>query len=558
MRHPSSPTSTSTNILPLIRAQTWLGALLIAHTAMVFAQSNTPALPDFAALEKAGATIGRITINPQNIFNLNDDHENGSLYRLVNRLHVSTKPEVIAKVLLFKSGDRVSVQKIDETERLLRASSIRYDVEIKPTAYKDRVVDIEVMTRDSWTLDFTGNFSRSGGNNKTAFGLKERNLFGTGLAVGYSRTSDIDRSGTQMTASYDQAFDGWTNIDFERGRYNDGKRTALTVDRPFYSVDTRYAARASWTDDNRIDPIYNAGDVVNEFRHRLRYGEVAGGWSPGLVDDWTQRFSAGALMQDNEYRAEPGRIAPVLLPITNDLRAIFLRYQILQDSYQKARNHNLIDRIEYFQLGFDGRAQLTRSMQGMGSSRSDWLFSLALNDGYALGPKQKLLAAATLERRIASTGVPMIQGSAAFKYYSQQTAQSLWYAALSVDRVRGGGIADQLLIGGNAGLRGYPSRYQAGDQRALFSLEKRVYSTWYPFRLFRVGGALFADTGRAWGGPNQNLANGGWLNDVGVGLRIALDRAAFANVLHMDIAAPLNRADGVKPIQFLVKTEFSF
>ena len=74
----------------------------------------------------------------------------------------------------------------------------------------------------------------------------------------------------------------------------------------------------------------------------------------------------------------------------------------------------------------------------------------------------------------------------------------------------------------------------------------------------RIGGAVFFDAGRAWGGPNQNLINGGTLSDVGVGLRIMLDRAAFANVLHADIASPLHRAPGVKPVQFLVKTEFSF
>ena len=531
--------------------------LLVAHATVASAQSPA-AMPDFAALEAAGATIGRIRINAQNIFDLEDPEENNALYRLANRLHFSTRPEVIAKVLLFKSGERVSVQKIDETERLLRASAIRYEVQIKPVAYHGGVVDIEVATRDSWTLDLTANYSRSGGNNKTAFGLKEKNLFGTGMSIGFSRTSDIDRTGTQMAVSYDQAFDGWTNVDFERGRFNDGNRTSLIIDRPFYSLDTRFAGRTSFLDEDRIDSIYNAGNIVSKYRHRLKYGEVAAGWSPGLANGWTQRFSGGALMQDNEYQIEPGRTAPTLLPITNDVRGLFLRYQILQDSFLKTKNHNLIERTEYFQLGFNGRVQLSRTMESMGSSRAEWLFSVAVNDGYALSPTQKLLAGATLERRIASTGMPMIQGGTALKYYSQQTTHSLWYAALSVDRVRGGGIADQLLIGGSAGLRGYPSRYQAGDQRVVVSLEKRVYSTWYPYRLLRIGGAVFADVGRAWGGLNQNLDNGGWLTDVGVGLRIALDRAAFANVLHVDIAAPLNRAADVKPIQFLVKTEFSF
>ena len=107
-------------------------------------------------------------------------------------------------------------------------------------------------------------------------------------------------------------------------------------------------------------------------------------------------------------------------------------------------------------------------------------------------------------------------------------------------------------------MRGYPSHYQAGENRALLSIEQRAYTDWYPFRLLRVGAAAYVDYGRAWGGLNRNISNPGWLADIGVGLRIALDRAAFANVLHADIAIPLNRTPGIKSVQFVVKTEVTF
>lgn len=533
--------------------------VLAAQAAIAnVSDTATAGLPGFAELESAGAIIGQIRVTPHNVFDLSNEVENNALYRLVNRLHIPTRAGVIARVLLFKSGERVSAQKIDETERLLRGSSTRYDVEIIPIAYRDGVVDIEVSTRDSWSLDLTGSYSRAGGNNKTSFGIKEKNLFGTGVSVGYSRTSNLDRKGSELEIAYPQAFDGWTSIVFERGRFNDGKRTVLFIDRPFYSLDTRYAARGGGSDEDRIDSIYNAGNIVSEYRHRFRAAEFTGGWSPGFVDGWTQRFSAGLLVRDNSYRAEPGRVSPIPLPASNDLRALFLRHELLQDRFVKVKNYNLIERAEYLVLGFNSRLQLTKSLAAMGSARSDWLFAASVSDGYVLSSSRILQAGATVERRIASTGLPMTQAGATFKYYAPQPARSLLYASLTVDRIRGGGIADQLLIGGTNGLRGYPARYQAGEQRVLLSIEKRAFTTWYPFRLLRIGGAVFFDTGRAWGGLNQNTVNGGMLSDAGVGLRIALDRAAFANVLHADIAAPLNRAPGVKPVQFLVKTEFSF
>ena len=146
--------------------------------------TSTTGLPGFAELESAGAIIGQIRITPHNIFDLANEDENNALYRLANRLHIPTRVDVIERALLFKSGQRVRRQTIEETERLLRGSGTRYDVEIIPIAFRDGVVDIEVSTRDSWSLDLTGSYSRAGGNNKTSFGIKEQNLFGTGISVG--------------------------------------------------------------------------------------------------------------------------------------------------------------------------------------------------------------------------------------------------------------------------------------------------------------------------------------------------------------------------------------
>jgi outer membrane translocation and assembly module TamA len=115
-----------------------------------------------------------------------------------------------------------------------------------------------------------------------------------------------------------------------------------------------------------------------------------------------------------------------------------------------------------------------------------------------------------------------------------------------------------LLLGGDNGLRGYPLRYQTGNQRALLTVEQRVYTDWYPFRLFRVGGAVFFDVGRAWGGDLRNTENPGWLSDAGFGLRIVNCRSAFGNVLHADIAFPLNGDSNIHSMQFLLRSRATF
>ncbi|MFY8062216.1 MAG: hypothetical protein ACOVN2_00765, partial [Usitatibacteraceae bacterium] len=73
-------------------------------TAGTTAGATTTNTPDFAELERSGAVIGKIHINPQNIFDLSDDAENYAFFRWVNRLHFPTRAPVIERVLLFKSG----------------------------------------------------------------------------------------------------------------------------------------------------------------------------------------------------------------------------------------------------------------------------------------------------------------------------------------------------------------------------------------------------------------------------------------------------------------------
>jgi hypothetical protein len=236
-----------------------------------------------------------------------------------------------------------------------------------------------------------------------------------------------------------------------------------------------------------------------------------------------------------------------------------VRAEIIEDRYVKLRNRDQIARPEFFEMGFASQLQVLHSMTGMGASRAAWLYTFSASRGFMLPRDQDLIASATLQRQVASTGLPLDQVGGVLRYFAPQSTRSAFYASLSGDRLGDGAAApDQLQIGGDNGLRGYPLRYQNGDRRALVTIEERAYTDWYPFRLARVGAAVFYDRGRAWGGVNQNALNGGWLSDIGVGLRLALDRAAFGNVLHADIAVPLQRADGIRSVQFIVKTQITF
>ena len=149
------------------RTSSRLVAVLIFGMAAL-ATARAQALPSFAELEAAGARIGEIRISPRNIFDTGNPSEDKPLFRLANSLHVVTRPEVILRALLFASGEPVSARVIEETERLLRANRYVYDVQIRPMAVRDGVVDVEVLTRDTWSIDPGVSFGRAGGANRSA------------------------------------------------------------------------------------------------------------------------------------------------------------------------------------------------------------------------------------------------------------------------------------------------------------------------------------------------------------------------------------------------------
>jgi hypothetical protein len=552
--------------MQLRRIARHLGSVIALATWLLgqaFAQASaTPSpLPSFAELEAAGARIGEIRIAARDVFDTSDPIEDKWLFRWANALHIQTRAGVIERALLFKPGDALSVRLLEETERLLRSNRYVYDVQFRPLAVHDGVVDIEVATRDTWTLDPGVSAGRSGGTNTGGVHLKEYNLLGTGIALGYARSSSVDRRSNEYQFSNDRVFGSRVALGYSHATSSDGRRNTASMVRPFYALDARWAAGITATEDDRIDAVYQAGKVASQYRHHLRQAEVFGGWSAGLEDGWVQRWSLGLSLQDDAYTAEPGLAAPSSLPPDQKLAGPFVRHEWIEDRYERELNRNLIGRPEFFALGFASTAQLGWAAPGLGSSRQAWQYSASVSRGFEPAPGDRLIASARVSGQI-SDGLARGQrlGGQA-QYYLPQSPHRLFYAAASADVLTRPAGGDALLLGGDNGLRGYPLRYQSGTRRALFTVEERFYTDLYVWQLFRIGGAAFLDVGRAWGGGEAagvNTVKPGWLSNLGAGLRIVSARAAFSNVLHIDIAFPLDADVDVKRLQFLVKTKTSF
>jgi hemolysin activation/secretion protein len=193
-----------------------------------------------------------------------------------------------------------------------------------------------------------------------------------------------------------------------------------------------------------------------------------------------------------------------------------------------------------------------------GSTHDAGILNGKLQAGADLGNEQYLIHSLGFSTRIEGDALANASLGWSSRYYLRQSVHRVFFAAVSGTVTSHRDPEEQLLLGGDNGLRGYPLRYQAGDESALVTLEQRFYTDWQPLKLFNVGAAVFFDAGRTWGQDAFAAPPAGWLKDVGLGLRLGSARSGLGNVLHIDLAFPLDRSSDIDSMQLLIETRKSF
>jgi hypothetical protein len=526
------------------------------------AQAPSPAaneaLPPDAALEGEGAVIGDVVLRVGDVFDPEDPKEDHFLFRLANKLHRNTRDQVIEQQLLFKPGDQYSRRVLDESERLLRKNRYLYDVKIRPIRYGDGRVDLEVVTRDVWTLNVGGGLGRSGGTTSTHLQLQDTNFLGTGKSLTLERQGNVDRT-TSLFRYDDPAILGSrVRMGAQYESNSDGGYRSLEIGRPFFALDTRWSAFLTASSGDQVDSLYELGHATERFHHSHDLFQIQGGLSKGLVDGWTNRWSGGFTFLRDQFEGAEGFDAPALLPEDRTLAFPWIAWDALEDKFDQARDLDQIERTEDFHLGSRLHARLGWSSPAFGGDRNEAVFEGSAGTGFHFTQAQTLLLSTDLTGRWGSGGAEnaLLQGSA--RYYWRDFGEHLFFATLEGEVAHQLDRDNQLLLGGDSGLRGYPLRYQDGDRKVLLTLEQRFYTDYYPFHLVHVGGAVFFDVGRTWAGESAAAPNLGWLRDLGVGLRLSSSRSGLGNVIHLDLAFPLDGDGSIQSMQWLVRTKSSF
>ena len=532
--------------------------VLVASSHAADAPTDGPDIPPPEELEARGAVIGEVRIVVGDVFDTRVEGESGWLYRTANQLHIETRPSVIRKQLLFRPGEPYRHRLVQETERLLRANGYLYEAVIVPVAYDGHAVDLEVRTRDVWTLNPGLSFNRKGGENTWGAQIEEDNLLGTGQELDFEWSQGVDRESFLVSYWNPHFIESFTRFGVPYVASDPGSTRILQLRRPFYALDTRWAAGTYLFQSERNDFRYVLGKSVGEFQHDEDYYEVFGGRSRGLQDGWVRSWTYGLTYERDRFALDTD--VPPGGPLSEDRELAYpwISVDVLQDRFQERVNQDQIRRTEDVLVGFRASARLGFAAEALGSDRDALVVNASVQDGRDLRPGHTVYGYATLSGRVEDDGIRNGYLGAEGRYYWTTSKYSKFYASLSGAVTENLDEESQLLLGGDNGLRGYPLRYQAGTARALMTLEQRYYTKWYPFRLFHVGAAAFFDMGRTWGTDVTGAESLGLLKDVGVGLRLGSSRSSFGNVIHIDLAFPLDGGDDIDAVQLLVETKGSF
>ncbi len=513
---------------------------------------------DEAALAARGAVIGEVRIEAADLFDPGRPGENRWLFRTANRLHIRTREKVIRRLLLFRPGDPFIPERLRESERLLRRTGYLYDAEIQPIRYKDGRVDVLVRTRDVWTLQGGIGFGRAGGENKTRVGLQDKNFLGRGKSLTIRQTSNVDRTSLLYRYRDPNVFGSRIRLALHFSDNSDGRLKRFVLERPFFSLDTRRQAGLTAQSYDRVDSLYSQGSIRERFRHMQNFVEWKAGFSRGLLQGKTRRWSAGFRWLDDRFEPEEGMPFPPDLPDERKLAYPWIGYTFIQDGFIEQHDLDKIDRTEDLNMGRSFSARLGWSSPAFGAARDEALLQADYRAGFSPGSRRLLLLSAAGSGRLGDGGVRNGLVGGTVRFYARNFRRHLFFASVRADLARRLDPERQLLLGGDNGLRGYPLRYQEGNRRFLLTVEQRFYFPWEVLKLARLGAAVFADVGKAWFAGAAGSGDLGLLRDVGVGLRIASTRSSRGALVHVDLAFPLDGPGSIDSVQFLVTTHETF
>jgi hypothetical protein len=498
-----------------------------------------------SAQEIQGPTLREVRVETRDVF---DDAEASAnlIYWLANTFHATTDPAVVRRELFFAPGDPVSAEQVAELERNLRGLGLFGAVEARLREVGDGEADLDVTTRDRFSLLVSVSGAAIGGVTRVDGTIGESNLFGTGKRLSLSgRREDEDES---YTLRYDdpQLFGSWYRLRSEVGDATEGAFGWFDLRRPFrHLADPWSYGIAAGTAGNTYD-YFVAGEVEAEVPEDRQEASAFVSHAFGPRD---LRMQVGLDMAGriSDYDPVTGS-RPDLTEVPGDTRELQLGLSFGLDwnhSFRVAQRIDAIDYDEDIRLGASTNLRLALALRDEDGVGAEVQPLVALVGRVAAEVLPESFATFEVDAGLRWSGGEPVSGSARSALHLFQTSlpsQTLAASLRAQWAFDEQDLPPQLTLGEDNGLRGYPARQFASDRLVVLNLEDRI-DTGLELWSLHLGAALFADVG--WiPDAEQGLSFGAPLRSVGLGLRLGSSELFGGGIFRLDLAFPLDEVEG--------------
>ncbi len=492
------------------------------------------------AVRERGLRIGKVMLRVSDVYPPDGDEPVPMPYSLVNALHRRTRRGIVRRELLFGEGDLFRPVLLEETERNLRKFRFLRFARVEAGEPKDGRVDVEVRTIDAWSTKFQVNAKSGGGKLTGSVGISEDNLLGLGKHLSAFYILDTERSRVQFTYLDPRLMGRFLSMTLSYSTGRDSKRRLFFVEKPFYSTLTSWSW-AVWADARRATEfLYEAGEESLRFQQdELDVGAfvaVSLGSTPILV----RRLRVGGRFQRDRFEEVPDANDP--LPETFQERRfsrLLARFELREVRFIREFNINTYIRDEDFNLGGELLLEAGFAPKLLGSRDNTWFLLARAARGLFFGTGHFALAELRLSGRLGKNGVENGWGRLRLSHYFRLHRRITFATNVGVEVQKNSDPEEQLLLGGEGGLRGYKLRLFDGNKKILGRFEARFLLVGDLFKLVSLGAVAFTDAGNAWR-QGDRLDPLSLHVDLGAGLRAAFPRSSQARVLRIDLSYALD------------------
>jgi hypothetical protein len=490
------------------------------------------------------------------------------LFDVGNNLHIDSRPNTIRRRLLFREGETITKGLLLETEKSLRAEEFLADAIIEVMDWKDGTVHIKVTTYDQWTTVPGVSLQRLGGEWVYWLGPVESNLLGTGQRLGFFVGHDQFRDTKWLDYNNSALLSHRLHLTAHTALLTDGYSVLFSLSKPLKSRTDRYAFSASLSadefseyvffDGNRfkdVDPALaksfaGQGQFLKKFSRVATHDlDLSVTRSYGYKTKFNvsptfsrhDRYNDGGAYSFTSTLALQNAIPVPTSALFPDIRMDYLTgisMSLYQYNYKTVQNFNNLKWSETLETGWRISTKLAQNQEWMGAENNDFYLSHSAIYNNAFWDAVYFNSSASLRYFVSQKGA-FDDGYASGVGEIQWKPVSLTSSYFSVAWTNyfASEQAQQLLLGEDNGLNGYPNYYYAGQSRILLEAEQRFFPSLEIGTLVPAF-ALFANAGNTF--PGYSKFDPDKLHyALGFGLRLGASRSVQKVINHINLSWPV-------------------